>query len=176
MTTTFHAPSPFIGASITTNTPMGFVVAISSLFGSQVCYFKRWVSSFCCYLHQNADSYRTANSSFGGTMKIGLVEVDYWRFTYTCPWIRPPVNLTLHRLPAYTVQRDIYTLAGTGTPFRMNETLISSFSTFSHLLVGPQDESLFRIENCITQQNNASFLQYCNQYNSQTRIGYLGFG
>ena len=65
---------------------------------------------------------------------------DLWRFEYTCAWIKPqPEGPWPARLPAYTVQRDLYTVSGTNIPLAMNETLTSGMSIFRGTQVGPQD-------------------------------------
>lgn len=83
----------------------------------------------CSYRFPNwrPDAYRLGNASWGGTDTLPSGKrADHWRFTYTCPWIRPqPQGPWPARLPARTVQRDIWTAVGGNTPLRMNETLTS---------------------------------------------------
>lgn len=124
------------------------------------------------------DSYLVANASLGGVVEINGELADYWRFQYSCDWIRPPVPETKNRLPRLTVQRDIYLRTGTNFPVRMNETLTSAVTDFFNVKVGP-DESIFSslLEDykCITAATDPNFLQTCKQYNAQGRLGYLGF-
>lgn len=152
------------------------------LFYKGMNYYIYPQESFCCAYHFPVwapDSYRVGNASFGGNMFINGQNVTYWRFEYSCPWVRPPVPSTRNRLPAgYTVQRDIY-LLNNEIPFRMNETLTSAYSDFTSVQVGPQDESIFTelIEKfkCVGP-TDPHFLRVCNKYNAQGRLGGLGFG
>jgi len=138
-------------------------------------------SGLCCgypgFPVWRPDVYRVANASFGGVYSISGVSVDYWRFQYTCPWIRPPVPLTMNRLPAYTVQRDVYLKEGSNIPVRINETLTSGYSDYYNLMVGDQDESIFTemLINCLFEDSNDYFLRVCNKYPGNGRLLYLGY-
>ena len=137
----------------------------------------------CCKYHFPVwapDSYRVANASFGGTTTINGVKADYWRFQYTCPWTTPqPSGPWPQRLPAVTVQRDLWTTAGGATPVRMNETLTSGYTDFLNVHIGPQDtarvfDGFVNQLNCI-ESGDTGFDATCNRYNAQGRLGYLGY-
>jgi hypothetical protein len=123
-------------------------------------------------------SYRDANASFGGAVDFAGAPAEWFQFAYTCPWTRPPTNATRNRLPAgVTVQRDVFFLPGTSVPVGMNETLTTSQMVFSGLALGPQDSDVFTsmMQDCVFEGTDAQFLQVCNKYNAQGRLGALGF-
>lgn len=137
----------------------------------------------CCKYHfpnWTPDSYRAANASFGGTTVINGQEADYWRFAYTCPWTRPEApGPWPARLPAYTVQRDLWTVAGGNVPVRMNETLTSGYTDFDGLQAGPQDtatvfDAYVAKFDCM-ESGDAGFEAVCNRYNARGRLTYLGY-
>lgn len=115
------------------------------------------------------DAYHSANASFGGVLSVNFQLVDYWRFSYTCAWIDPPPASVggVPRLPAYTVQRDVYLRHGTNLPVRMNETLTSGYSDFFNLRVGPQDQSVFTSlldeYACPDAEQDPTFLRGCRK-------------
>jgi hypothetical protein len=143
-------------------------------------YYVYPAAGLCCgyeFPVWRPDVYRNGNASFGGIMNINGTLVDYWRFQYTCPWIRPPVPMTVNRLEEYTVQRDIYLRQGSNIPVRINETLTSGYTDYFNLVVGDQDESVFTelLSNCIFEDSDTNFLKYCFKYPANGRLLYLGY-
>jgi len=137
-------------------------------------------SGICCgydFPVWSPDCYRVSNASFGGVLNINGISVDYWRFTCTSQWIRPPVPETRGRLPADTLQRDIYVTSGGNIPVRMNETLTASYTDFTNLVVGNQDEQVFNssIGNCLFEDKDPHFLRVCIEFFSRGRLSYLGY-
>lgn len=173
----FYSRCPFVELNV------GFDndVPCTVLFYKGYNYYIYPSQNVCCGYHfpsWRPDNYQVANASLGGTEQINGKLVDYWRFQYTCPWIRPSIPITKDRLPAYTVQRDIYFLHGTNIPARMNETLTSAYTDFFNVQIGPQDETVFSSflsqYNCLSGKDK-DFLKTCDYYNAQGRSVYLGF-
>lgn len=173
--TDFYPTCPFAELQAADNN-----VPCSVLFYKGYNYYVYPKSQMCCGYHfpvWKADSYQVGNASFGGQFNINGVPADYWRLCYTCAWTRPPTPITRNRLPALTVQRDIYLRAGTNIPLRMNETLTSGYSDFYDLQLGPIDESIFKelTHDCEMARPGPDFLKVCRKYNAHGLTGYLGY-